>query len=80
MLNENAKLWIEDLRKNKDLQGRGRLHIITIDGTEKFCCLGRACVLYNHMNQNKLGISQEEEPLVTTIFYSGNAAVLPNVS
>lgn len=40
MREDVAKMWVEDLRQNADLQGEGAL---CSDG--KFCCLGRLCEL-----------------------------------
>lgn len=75
MLNENAKLWVEDLRKNGNLQGRGALHK-EVMGEDKFCCLGRACILYNLNNQdNQLSIKFNE---ITGMYaYSNNIGTLP---
>lgn len=54
MLNKNAKLWVEDLRTTQVLQARHALHRINDPSGEldSFCCLGRACVVYNFNNVN----------------------------
>jgi hypothetical protein len=41
-MNENAKLWVSELRSGKYKQGRGFLHILADDS---YCCLGVACEL-----------------------------------
>ena len=43
---EVKKLWVEALRGGKYVQGKGKLHYISKDGQEKFCCLGVLCDLY----------------------------------
>lgn len=37
--------WVADLRAHPELQGKHRLTTIYPDGTQKDCCLGRACKL-----------------------------------
>ena len=46
-LTEPQKLWIEDLRKHPELQGKEQLKK---DGL--YCCLGRACVVFNENSGN----------------------------
>lgn len=78
MLNENAQLWVADLRANKDLQGRRRLHIISPTGEERFCCLGRACIVYMQVTGIELETMHNEEPgFGTVVYYENEAALLP---
>lgn len=39
------RAWLEDLRAHPELQGQNRLTTILDDGSERDCCLGRACKL-----------------------------------
>jgi hypothetical protein len=45
MNQEIKKLWVEDLRANVALQGKGTLCSIDSDGNRRYCCLGRLCEL-----------------------------------
>lgn len=47
MLNkENLRKWVDALRSGEYKQGVGLLHRTkTVDGKDKFCCLGVACVV-----------------------------------
>lgn len=48
-MNENAKKWVERLRKNDLKQSRHELQ--TVDG---YCCLGVACVVYEEETGERL--------------------------
>lgn len=41
------QMWVDALRSGKYVQGRNRLHIRRVDGTDTFCCLGVLCDLYH---------------------------------
>lgn len=72
-MNENAKKWIEDLRKHPELQTDNKL----ADGKlKRFCCLGRACILFNENNPiGQLEITVDE--LATFAMFDKEGAVLP---
>lgn len=45
-MNENAKLWVDELRSGNFEQARRRLRDHIDEDREGYCCLGVACVLY----------------------------------
>lgn len=84
MLNENAKLWVEDLRTTKAPQTKNVLHKVNKENREldSFCCLGRACIVYNVHNPNNQIIANVRESFDGTIMSyteNGYGSVLPKV-
>lgn len=74
-MNENAKKWVEDLRKHPELQIDNKL---ANEKLTKFCCLGRACILFNENNpKNQLKITIND--LYTRDFasFDDEGSVLP---
>lgn len=73
-LNDFAREWVADLRAHPEVQGHGLLH--SLEG--KFCCLGRAAMLWC----TKEGVAGEEAmtPLskVPCWSYLGEKLVLPD--
>lgn len=65
-MNQEIKaLWVADLRKNGDLQGMGALRTLPqMDGSSKFCCLGRLCEL-----AVAAGVIPEPVPSLTCMSY-----------
>lgn len=76
-MNENAKKWVEDLRTTLDQQGKNHLHNKN-KNNESFCCLGRACIIFNLNNIEKNLIIKEDE-LFGFMTYNGEGYILPEV-
>jgi hypothetical protein len=69
-MNSAAKAWVKDLRTTRAKQTRNTLHRVS---DNRFCCLGRACVVYNRLHKNKLPVSHD----CAYYSYAGEEDVLP---
>lgn len=68
-MNQDVKaLWIEDLLTNPDLQGFDAL-----EQDEKFCCLGRLCLL---AIKNRVKVTREISDS-GVVYYDGEVFFLP---
>lgn len=80
-MNENAKLWVKELKSGRFKQGRGKLHVEKND-KHLYCCLGVACRLFME-NGGQLSVSVDAvdpiyHPRTFEYEYDGNDGCLPN--
>ena len=70
------KLWVDTLRLQVYIQGKGALHRVFVDGSEAFCCLGVACTMYKH--RARLFVEPRTTPVRAVNYtYNGSAQYMP---
>ena len=77
-MNDNAKLWVKQLRSGQYRQGQGWLHTREENGVDSFCCLGVACDLYQRQTGDQIGAPSGQPWEGKVIAYDGQEAHLPD--
>ena len=55
-------IWVKALRSGEYVQGEGKLHYTSIEGNDKFCCLGVLCDIAYQQGIVERDYSQGDEP------------------